>query len=265
MSKKAIIVLVSLLGLAALAIAIAKFGIFLPQGGIMGLLVSGQPGFWLPILVFVSALVDSLNPCAFSVLLITIAFLFNLGRSRRRIVEAGGVYIFGIFLTYILIGLGVVQALEILNTPHFMAKVGASIVLLWGMINLAGAFWPSFPIKLKIPQAAHKKMAFLMERGTIFTSFILGILVGITEFPCTGGPYLFILGLLHDHTTQLEGLAYLFFYNIVFVLPLSVVLVIGSDHGLLTKLEEWKKANNQKVRVWTSVIMILLGLFIFQF
>ena len=73
-------------------------------------------------LVIISSLIDSINPCAFSILFLTIAFLFNLGRNRREIFKIGGVYILGIFVVYLLIGLGILQTLHLFNIPHFMAK-----------------------------------------------------------------------------------------------------------------------------------------------
>src|SRR3989344_5439540 len=126
-------------------------------------------GKWLFPLVGVAALIDSINPCAFSILLLTIAFLFSVGRLRNDILKIGSVYILGLFLIYILIGLGIVQALHIFNTPHFMAKVGATLLIVLGVINLINEFFPAFPIKLRIPQAAHRKMAELMERGSLPT------------------------------------------------------------------------------------------------
>jgi len=56
-------------------------------------------------LITISSLLDSVNPCAFSVLLLTIAFLLNVGRTRMHILKVGGLYILCIFLVYILIGL----------------------------------------------------------------------------------------------------------------------------------------------------------------
>ena len=93
-------------------------------------------GTWLLPLIAVSALIDSINPCAFSILLVTIAFLFSVGKLRSNILKIGGSYIFGVFLVYILIGLGILQMLHLFNTPHFMAKVGAGLLLILGMINL---------------------------------------------------------------------------------------------------------------------------------
>ena len=220
-------------------------------------------GKWLLPLVGVSALIDSINPCAFSILLLTIAFLFSIGRLRSSILKIGGLYILGIFLVYMLIGLGILQTLHLFNTPHFMAKVGAGLLVLLGGINLINEFFPAFPIKLRIPHAAHRKMAELMEKGSLPTAFILGGLVGICEFPCTGGPSLMVLGLLHDQTTYLMGLGYLVLYNLIFILPLVIILAIASDKVLLEKAQVWQRKERGIMRIGGGIAMIILGIFIF--
>ena len=106
-------------------------------------------------------------------------------------------------------------------------------------------------------------MAELMERGSVPAVFMLGVLVGICEFPCTGGPYLAVLGLLHDSSTYLTGLGYLVLYNLMFVLPLVVILAIASDKALLGKVQEWKKAESKDMRFWGGIAMVVLGLLIF--
>lgn len=216
-------------------------------------------GKWLLPLVSVAALIDSINPCAFSILLLTIAFLFSIGKLRHDIMKIGGVYILGIFLAYVLIGLGILQALHIFNTPHFMARVGASLLIMLGTINLMNEFFPSFPIKLRIPRAAHRKMAELMEKGSVPTAFILGALVGLCEFPCTGGPYLMVLGLLHDQGTYLSGVSYLLLYNLIFILPLVIILSIASDKGLLERVQAWQQKERKLMRFGGGIAMIILG------
>jgi len=220
-------------------------------------------GKWLLPLVGIAALIDSINPCAFGILLVTIAFLLSLQKTRASILKIGGVYILGLFTVYILIGLGLLQALHIFNTPHFMAKVGAALLIALGGINLMSEFFPSFPIKIRIPQVAHHKMAELMNRASLPTTFLLGALVGLCEFPCTGGPYLMVLGLLHDQGTYLAGVGYLLFYNLIFVLPLMVILFIASDNALLDRVKVWKKTETKHMRLWGGVAMIVLGLLIF--
>ncbi|OHB22848.1 MAG: hypothetical protein A2939_03510 [Parcubacteria group bacterium RIFCSPLOWO2_01_FULL_48_18] len=220
-------------------------------------------GKWLLPLVGVSALIDSINPCAFSVLILTIAFLFSIGELRSSILKIGSSYIAGIFLIYFLIGLGLLQTLHLFNTPHFMARVGAALLIVLGAINLINEFFPAFPIKLKIPNAAHHKMAKLMERGSMPTAFLLGGLVGLCEFPCTGGPYLMVLGLLHDQGTYLTGVGYLLLYNLIFILPLVIILTISSDKGLLEKVQAWQQKERKLMRFGGGIAMVVLGIIIF--
>ena len=224
--------------------------------------VSGG-GSWLLPLVGVAALLDSVNPCAFSILLLTIAFLFSIGQLRTKVLRLGGVYILGIFIAYIAIGLGILQTLHLFNTPHFMGRLGALLLIALGSINLVNEFFPAFPIKLRIPQAAHTKMAELMEKGSVPAAFALGGLVGICEFPCTGGPYLMVLGLLHDNVTYLKGFGYLLLYNLIFVLPLVLILLIASDKGLLDKVTAWQRKENRTMRYAGGLAMVLLGALIF--
>ena len=255
-----------LLNLLIVAVVIIGIAIFFKMAGGYGteaLWKLSDGGKWLLPLVAVAALIDSINPCAFSILLVTIAFLFSIEKLRSNIVQIGGSYIFGIFAVYILIGLGILQALHLFGVPNFMAKVGALLLIVLGGINLVNEFFPDFPIKLKVPHVAHRKIAELMERGSMGMAFLLGAFVGLCEFPCTGGPYLMVLGLLHDQATYLKGLFYLIFYNLIFVLPLVVILFIAGNESLLNKVQKWQQREKKDIRIWAGIAMILLGMLIF--
>ena len=142
---------------------------------------------WLLPLVMVAALIDSINPCAFSIPILTIAFLFGIGKLRSSVIEIGSAYILGIFLVYTLIGVGILQVLHIFNTPHFMASVGATLLVVLGFINITNELVPAFPIKLRIPHAAHHRMAALMEKGSLPSAFILGGLWDFASSPAPAG------------------------------------------------------------------------------
>lgn len=257
MNKKLIALVVIILVVAGL-VGFFRFG-----SGTTDLLwrVSGEGKILLP-LISVAALIDSVNPCAFSILLLTIAFLFSIGRLRANILQIGLIYILGIFLVYILIGLGIMQALHLFNTPHFMGRLAASVMIALGAVNLIGEFAPSFPIKLKIPKIAHHKIATVMEKASMPSAFILGGLVGLCEFPCTGGPYLMVLGLLHDQGTYLSGLGYLLIYNLIFILPLVLILLVAANKDLLEKAKEWQAKERRLMKIGGSIAVILLGLFV---
>ena len=254
--------LITLIGIALVLVAFVVFFKFTDLGTSI-LWKASNGGAWLLPLVIVAALLDSINPCAFSILILTVAFLFGIGATRGKVLRIGGTYVFGMFIAYVLIGLGIVQTLHLFNTPHFMAKVGALLLVVLGGINLINEFFPAFPVKLKIPEAAHRKMAELMNRGSLPAAFGLGILVALCEFPCTGGPYLMILGLLHDRGTYASGLGYLMLYNLVFILPLVVLLLIASHASLVERVRAWQRKERTNMRLWGGVAMVALGIIIF--
>ena len=258
MGRKLTLIVAAGVSLLAL-VMVFKFASF----GTTALWGASEGGKWLLPLVGVAALIDSVNPCAFSILLLTIAFLLSIGKLRSNVLQIGSSYIAGVFVVYLLIGLGLLQALHIFDTPHFMANVGAGLLVLLGVINVVNEFVPAFPIKLAIPHAAHRRIAVLMEQASVPTAFLLGGLVGLCEFPCTGGPYLMVLGLLHDQTTYFTGVGYLILYNVIFILPLVVILLLASDESLLGKVQAWQEQKRQAMRLGGGGAMVALGLLIF--
>ncbi len=228
----------------------------------LGYFVANPHGFFLPIIA-ISALIDSINPCAISVLFLTITFLFSLGKDRKFVLLSGGSYIFAIALIYTLIGLGALKALTFLSVPNIMAKVGASILIIYSLIGLINEFFPSFPIKLKIPESTHETLAKVIHKGSIPAFFFLGALVALFEFPCTGGPYLFVLTLLHDYENFWRGFWYLIMYNIVFVLPLILILAFAVNKVMIEKIDRLRRLETKKARVILLLVLILIGIFMF--
>ena len=74
-----------LIAAAVIVIGTALFFSSLKSADILWQLSNG--GKLLLPLIVAAALVDSINPCAFSILLITIAFLFSLGQVRSSILN----------------------------------------------------------------------------------------------------------------------------------------------------------------------------------
>lgn len=258
MPKKLILFVIAALVVFGLSLFFRSEGL---GGGFLWNVSGG--GTWLLPLIIAAALVDSINPCAFSILILTIAFLFSIGKLRTDALRIGGLYILGIFIAYTLIGLGILQVLHFFNIPHFVGKVGASLLILVGILSLVNAFFPKFPIKIQIPHAAHHTIARLAERGTGVFAFVLGGFVGLCEFPCTGGPYLAALGLLHDQATYAAGFSYLLLYNFIFVVPLIIILAIASHPALMEKVRAWQREKRGVMRWGGGVAMVILGALMF--
>ncbi|WP_456473681.1 cytochrome c biogenesis protein, partial [Candidatus Pyrohabitans sp.] len=188
-------------------------------------------------LVIVTGLLDGINPCAFAVLLFFIAFLFTIKKTRAGVLKMGAVYISAIYLAYFLIGIGIMKALMFTGKPHFMAKLGAYLIIILGLINIKDYINPfAFPVHLRIPSFSHATLRRWAYRGTFPSAAVLGFLVGLCTFPCSGGIYVAILALLSAKTTYLQGLAYLMLYNLMFVVPLIVILALASNEKVTKRL-----------------------------
>jgi cytochrome c biogenesis protein CcdA len=213
--------------------------------------------------VTLAAMLDSINPCAFSILFLTIAFLFSIGRDRKSVLFTGSLYILGIAITYILIGVGVLKVLSFFNVPNGLAKFGAMVMVVFAVVDILDSYIPNFPIKLAIPKSAHHIIAKYINKASIFTALFMGVLVGMFEFPCTGGPYIFVLGLLHDNATFFSGFVYLIWYNFVFVLPLILALLFATNKKVANKIDSMRRDGTKKSRLIINMIFIILGILMF--
>jgi cytochrome c biogenesis protein CcdA len=212
-------------------------------------------------LIVSTGFLDGLNPCAFAVLLFFIAFLFTIKRTKRSVWKMGIVYIFAIFLAYLLIGLGLLKAFIFSGAPHLMAKIGAYLLIILGLINLSNFLLPkNKKIKLGVPGFSKKYIKSWLYRATLPAAFISGFLVGLCTFPCSGGMYVAIIGLLAAKTTYVQGLIYLIIYNIFFVVPLLIILIAASSKKMSENIMKWESSQSKLIKLILGVIMILLGL-----
>jgi len=88
-------------------------------------------------------------------------------------------------------------------------------------------------------------------------------MVGLFEFPCTGGIYISILGFLASKMNFFEGVIYLFIYNIMFILPLVVILAIVSNKKIMRfSLTKWQMKEQKTMKLISGLVMISLGIFL---
>ena len=219
---------------------------------------SGPPPAILP-LVLASGFVDGLNPCAFAVLLFFITFLFVARRPRAEVARIGLLYIYAVFLAYLLIGLGLMGAIMLSEDPHFLARVAGLLVAAIGVYVLVQPRVPALPDLFHMPKATWDRTRAWMLRGTSPAAAISGFLVGLCTFPCSGGIYVAVLGLLAAKTSYVEGLGYLYLYNIAFVLPLVIVLAVVSNKAIARQVTKWERGRTSTIRTVGAVATIVVG------
>jgi cytochrome c biogenesis protein CcdA len=213
-------------------------------------------------LIIITGLLDSFNPCAISLMLIYIGLLYSLKKSRATIMLFGAFYIGSIYLTYLLMGLGMLKAFQLFGIPDIVAKLAAILVIIFGILNAKEYFFPNLPLKIRMPLSVRAKAGEWAYKATIPSAIVLGVFIGISQFPCTGAVYLAILGYLQLKVTYVQGIFYLMIYNLMFVAPLIAVFAVASNRVVTEKMINWQEKNGRKMHLLLAVLMITLGLLI---
>lgn len=219
---------------------------------------------FMPWIVLSTGVLAGVHPCTISVLLFFLAFLFTIGRRRGDILAVGAVYILGIFLADLLIGLGILKAVVLFNQPHFTAIAGAYLIILLGLLNVVGYFIPEVTGKLfSIPPSAKPFIEHLEHKATLPAAFVLGVIVGVCSFGCTAGIYFSILTLLSaSGLSYLKGVAYLVLYNAAFVVPLIAILAAASNKRVIGTIGRLEYGEKELIKLAGGLIMIAIGLLI---
>jgi cytochrome c biogenesis protein CcdA len=216
----------------------------------------------LPVLsiVVTSALIDSINPCAIGVLILMISVILAGKGTVRRMLLLGGLYIFAIFATYLLAGLGLVyflSSIPLLVTEYLSIGVGI-LVIAAGLLEMKDFFWYGRGFSLQIPAYFAEKIHVMSKRVTIPGVILLGAFVAGVELPCTGAPYLAIITLL-SLNFNLSAFLLLILYNILFVAPLLVILLLVAAGVEVSSIRQWKEDKKHYMRLAIGLLLVALG------
>jgi cytochrome c biogenesis protein CcdA/fibronectin type 3 domain-containing protein len=210
------------------------------------------------ITVIVAAAVDSINPCAISVMIFLLLFLTSLG-NKRRVLLVGIAYIATVYIVYFMAGLGLLTFLQSMTMTRYVYYAAAVLSIAIGLINIKDYFFPGNKPTVAIPESRKPMIKKYIEKASIPAAVVLGGMVALFELPCTGAIYFAILNLLGDKMTVTEGIPYLALYNGIFVLPLVVILVIILMGVSAERANSWRLENRSILRLVIGLVMVVLG------
>jgi len=224
-------------------------------------------GLTVPILLG-AALVDSINPCVFGVLIFLIAFMTKMFKSPKKMLLGGLIYTSVVYLTYLLIGVGFLKFTVSFGFSQIVYWIAAIIAIGAGLLEIKDYFWygKGFTLQL-IPGTANrikyytKKIGKLRKKGSIWVylaAIPLGVFVTLVELPCTGAPYLVVLGIIGQGNFA-QGVPLLLLYNLVFILPLLVMIAVAYFGKSSKALEAWRQENKGLMRLAIGLFLIILG------
>lgn len=219
-------------------------------------------GIDLPTLsiVVLSAAIDSINPCAIGVLILMVSVVLGGKGSMGKLLKLGGLYVLAIFSTYLAAGLGLIYFFA--NIPLFVAEylslVIGSIVIIAGLLEIKDFFWYGRGFSLQIPHYFSQKIEKFSKNVSAAGVILLGAFIAGVELPCTGAPYLAIITIL-SLNFNFTALLLLILYNVIFVAPLVIILLLVALGTKVEKLHAWKETNKGYMRFAIGLMLIGLG------
>jgi cytochrome c biogenesis protein CcdA len=248
--------------------AVALAGLWHPNAP-METMQAYLPQITLPT-VIVAGVVDGINPCAFTVLLLFITAMVaslkvgeqNVKALRARLMGMGSIYIAAVFLTYLALGVGLLASLDFFTKQHLPARLGALVAVLLGLWMLKDYFLPELGWRLQAPGRLGQVARQMGKKASIPALVTGGFLIGLCTVPCSGAVYLAVLSLLALQPTALQGYAYLVLYNIVFILPLIIILAVAASRPTLNRIAHWNLHHKEWVRLALGSGVVVMGLLI---
>lgn len=216
-------------------------------------------------LVAATGFLDGIHPCAIAILILFVAFLLTLQRTFKNIFLHGLLFIFMIFLVYLGVGVGLFSGIMFFGRHHFFAELGSWLLIFMGAMYLKKYFFPDLPLSLKMPKFSRERIESLLKKATLPAVIIAGILVGLCAIPCSGGIYVAITALLASQTTYFTGLLYLLLYNLMYILPLIILLFLAANPLTLAKLAEFRQKHERTEKLVIGLLLVGLGAVILIF
>jgi cytochrome c biogenesis protein CcdA len=229
---------------------------------------------WGVFVILGAGLVDGLNPCAFATLVFFISYLTFTERQGRDILFVGAAFAVGVFLTYFLVGLGVLKAIQSLEFFPMLGRWVYLITALLCMVLAVLTFRDFFRARrgktaemtLKLPDALRKQINKIIRenarvRSFVVMAFVTGFAVSLIELACTGQVYFPTLA----YVTTVPELAsravlYLLFYCLAFILPLVVVFLLSYFGTTSEQLGLFLVRHIMTIKVLTALVFVGLAL-----
>ena len=221
-------------------------------------------------MMFLAGILDGFNPCAFSTLLLWSGYLLtkfgksmdekDIEKQRRLILSYALYYSLGIFFVYLLLGLGILQLINITSySVTTLMKFFGLIVVLVGLMMLKDALFPNEKQWIVMPMFFQNIYQRFKTPTSKLASFFSGVIIGLCTVPCGGAIYLDVL-LLIQYEPFVYKYSMLLLYKIGFILPVIILALSLSNKKMLQALSRDFIKNKVAIKKMIAGITILMGL-----
>ena len=215
-----------------------------------------NPADWgLPILTVIIAGLDAFNPCAFFVLLFLLSLMVH-ARSRTRMMLVGGTFVAISGLIYFVFMAAWLNVFLLIGELRIVTLIAGVVAVTLAAINIKDYFWfdsggPSLSIPESKKPGMYQRMRNLVAAKSIHAMLagtaVLAVAVNSYELLCTAGlPMVYTRILTLREADTFVYYMYLVLYNIIYVIPLLIIVLLfvmkfgsrklGEREGRLLKL-----------------------------
>jgi len=214
--------------------------------------------------VFVVGFIAGFNPCLLAILaFIASVTLATTGR-RRNVILIVLMFSLGIFVTYLIFGIGLLRILE--ESPGLQNNIKYTLIVLIGILGLWHVY-DAYHLRKNTDSSFYTPKAFIRltesvtKKVSLPASFFMGALFSLIKAPCVGAVYFLILDMVRSG----EGTGYLYLaaYNFGVVLPVLVLggaIAFGLDPE---RVEKFRKDKRSMMRLITGVTLLIIAVLMY--
>jgi cytochrome c biogenesis protein CcdA/thiol-disulfide isomerase/thioredoxin len=215
--------------------------------------------------VFVVGFLAGFNPCLLAILaFIASVSLATTGR-RRNVLLIVLMFSLGIFVTYLVVGIGLLNIIE--QMPSLQTSIKNFLVILITVLGI-WHLYDAWHLRKNTESSFYTPKSFIRltesvtKNVSLPASFLIGALFSLIKAPCVGAVYFVILDMVRSGSG--EGMMYLAAYNFGVVLPV-LVLGFAIAFGLNPeKVEKFRKEKRSVMRLITGVTLLAIAVLMYS-
>ena len=218
----------------------------------------------LPLLTILLASLDAFNPCAFFVLLFLLSLLAHQ-QNRQRMLIMGSVFIAVSGVMYFAFMAAWLNLFLILGSLPWVTLAASLLALAIGAVNVKDFLFFHKGVTLSIPESGKADIFQRVRRmlgagklpAMLAATTVLAIVANLYELLCTAGfPMIFTRLLTLQEDNGVRHYLYLALYNVIYVLPLFVIVLAFVRSMGSRKLNE---REGRLLKLLSGLMMIGLG------
>ena len=214
-------------------------------------------------MITVAGLVDGINHCAIGMMVMLLGYLLVFAKRPERVIKTGLLYVGTVFATYLVVGLGLygfVSQFDLSGGAKVLNYIVGGALAIAGLIQFKDFLGIEAGPHLRIPTASKVRLQSLIEKVSYPTTVLLGVLVTLLETPCSLPIYVGTATILSQSGMPFIGVVgYFLYYNLLFVLPLIVVLVVMWRGQKLVEVKEWEHKAKKWMHLGLALVLLSMG------